>query len=162
VRKSQWPTISQTQGRIAPSSVAFSKAVQAALHPSPVTGRAEARVDEHRVVERRPLDRRAAPAEPARVGPLPLAGATRRREFPLVGVGEGAEGADGGGGRGGEEEEAAAEVRRGAPGRLQLPPRAGVASAAAELHGRAERGSPLARSLPGRTSSGRDVSRRFT
>lgn len=79
----------------------------------------------------------------------------------LVGVGEGAEGADGGGGRGGEEEEAAAEVRRGAPGRLQLPPRAGVASAAAELHGRAERGSPLARSLPGRTSSGRDVSLRF-
>lgn len=51
--------------------------------PSPITGRAEARVDEHRVVERRPLDRGAAPAEPARVGSFPLAGTTQHREFPL-------------------------------------------------------------------------------
>lgn len=73
--------------------------------PSPVTGRAEARVDEHRVVERRPLDRRAAPAEPARVGPLPLAGATRRREFPLRATAaqpSSGQGSDGGGGGGGK------------------------------------------------------------
>jgi len=98
-------------------------------------------------VHRRPLDGGAAPAEPARVGALPLAGAARHRELPLtkrrplesiaargrtraetervrasegggergervhlVGVGEGAEGADCDGGGSGEEEESAAEV----------------------------------------------------
>lgn len=70
----------------ATSCIAFAQAVQAALHPGPITSRAEAWVDKHRVVERRPLDRGAAPAEPARVGSLPLAGTTRRCEFPLATV----------------------------------------------------------------------------
>lgn len=94
------------------SSITFSQAVQATLHPGPITGRAEAWVDEHRVVHRRPLDRGAAPAEPARVASFALAGAAWHRELPLVGVGEGAEGADRDRGGGGEEEKAAAEVRR--------------------------------------------------
>uniref|UniRef100_A0A0A9CI64 Uncharacterized protein n=1 Tax=Arundo donax TaxID=35708 RepID=A0A0A9CI64_ARUDO len=127
-----------THMRIACSSITFAQAVQAALHPRPVAGGAEARVDEHRVVHRRPLDGGAAPAEPARVASRPLAGAARHRELPLVGVGEGAEGADGDGGGGGEEEEAAAEVRRQPPHRLQLPPDtvAGASPSASHLHAR--------------------------
>jgi hypothetical protein len=58
-------------------------------------------------------------------------------ETNLVGVGEGAEGADSDGGGGGEEEEASAEVRRKPSHRLQLPPDAvaGASSpSASELH----------------------------
>jgi len=128
-----------TPSSLASSSATSSQAVQAALHPGPIAGRAEAWIDEHRIVHRRPLDGGASPAEPARVGPLPLAGTARRSELPLVGVGEGAEGADADGGGSGDEEEAAAEVRRESPHRLQLPPDtvAGASSpSASELHER--------------------------
>lgn len=126
---------------IASSSVTISQAVQAALHPSPIAGRAEARIDEHRVVHRRPLDGGAAPAEPARVAALPLAGTARLRELPLVGVGDGAEGADGDGRGGREEEETAAEIRCQPPHRLQLPPDpvAAASPSASKLHARARR-----------------------
>lgn len=54
--------------------------------PGSITSRAETWVNEHRVVERRPFDRGATPAEPATVGSLPLAGTTLHREFSLVTV----------------------------------------------------------------------------
>ena len=114
--------------QIVPSCIAFAQAIQAALYPGTITSRAETRVNEHRVVERRPFDRGATPAEPATVGSLPLAGTTLHREFSLVGIGEEAEGANGGGGCCGEEEQAAAEVRRDTSHGLELPPYAGAAA----------------------------------
>lgn len=127
-------------------------------------------------MHRRPLDGGAAPAEPARVAALPLAGTARLRELPLttrrpllesvagkdgtknrnggrcggrrngasahlVGVGDGAEGADGDGRGGGEEEETAAEIRCQPPHRLQLPPDpvAAASPSASKLHARARR-----------------------
>jgi hypothetical protein len=57
--------------------------MQKIAQPRPFTGRAEARVDEHRIVHRGPLDGRAAPAELARIASLPGAGVARQRELPL-------------------------------------------------------------------------------